>query len=268
MFRHLSRLTAFIDNFLVLAENIGFLSAVYLFAYGKFTSRNLKANLKFCGREFIFRGKKDRGVLSHLFSDGYRIIPSASHKIEYIVDCGANIGVETLKFRYFNPNAHIIAVEADPVNFNVLRENFENDDKVVALNKGVWPVRTKLTLKRGVSAEATQVEPSSEHGEIEAIPISEIMSVYNLPRIDILKLDIEGAEEALFSKGIEEWIGKVNAIIFECNPDEAPNGVRRLVEALGNEEFKTYISGENIIIIKNATGWTLGRFIFFDKVKS
>jgi hypothetical protein len=70
-------------------------------------------------RRVCFRGKMG-GVLSHYYSPGYRILDTTTNPVRVIIDAGANIGDETLRFRHFHPEAEIVAIEPDSGNFAVL----------------------------------------------------------------------------------------------------------------------------------------------------
>jgi FkbM family methyltransferase len=80
----------------------------------------------------------------------------------------------------------------------------------------------KLRVIKGASAEAFHVEEvddESEAGDVEAVSISSIVSRYSFDEIDILKMDIEGAGNEVFSSpDVESWIDRVKVLIFEC-PD-------------------------------------------------
>ena len=62
--------------------------------------------------------------------------------------------------------------------------------------------------------------------EVDAITMSQILLKNDFKNIDILKIDIEGAERYIFDESSKDWIDKVNVIIFliinlsflSCNP--------------------------------------------------
>ena len=76
----------------------------------------------------------------------------------------------------------------------------------------------KLKVQRGVTHEGYRVtEATDQDYDLEAVTIEQLMNDHELPRIDILKLDIEGAEYHLFARNFESWIDKIQVIIFECD---------------------------------------------------
>jgi FkbM family methyltransferase len=113
--------------------------------------------------------------------------------VQYIIDAGANIGDETLRFRHFHPQAAIVAVEPAAENYAVLARNFRDDPQVKTVCRGLWPTAAKLAVERGATAEGYRVrEVDGEDFDIEAVTIEQLMRDHGFPRIDILKLDIEG----------------------------------------------------------------------------
>lgn len=246
-------------------DAMSLISAVKIFLSRSSTLRSI---LVF-GQTFYYRGTIDKGVVSHFYKTGYVISENNSKKkISYIIDAGANIGDETLRFRIHNPNAMIIAIEPSRANFEVLRKNFENDTKVELINKGLWSKECNLKIKQiSNSYESFTVEETTEkeNGDtiISAITVDQIMSNYNIHEIDILKLDIEGAERELFTSECKNWFPKVNCFIFEVS-DLNQCITQSLYKNL-KDEYNSFISGENIVLIRKSTDWNFKNVIGFDK---
>jgi hypothetical protein len=56
---------------------------------------------------------------------------------------------------------------------------------------------------------------------------------FDIPRLDILKIDIEGAEEALFLKNPEAWLDRVNWLIIEIHTESILNVIARILKEHG-----------------------------------
>ena len=69
------------------------------------------------------------------------------------------------------------------------------------------------------------------------------------------KVDIEGGETRLFSKGIDKWLGKVEAVVVECHGSAAQETVHA---ALPSPTWTHSVSGENDVFIR-ATAPFLGK---------
>ena len=207
---------------------------------------------------FTFRGRTDQGVLSHLYKDGIRVVDNESKCIRTILDCGANIGVETLRFRLHHPHAEILAVEADPANFRLLEANCRNSKRVTPLNSAVWSCDTQLYLQKSPDGnpESSAVSEAATGSAVRAYCIESLMKSRGWPEIDILKLDIEGAEHAIFS-GNTEWLARVNCLIFEVPDSDKPGTLQLMFEKLRNQKWNGIAIGENLVLLRNRLPWSV-----------
>jgi FkbM family methyltransferase len=114
-----------------------------------------------------------------------------------ILDIGANIGLASLFFLRRYPRARVIAVEPDPDNFALARDNLRPFARRCTLVRGaLWSHTTRLTLRPGAAPWATQVVPGD--GAVPAFSLDDLLARFGLPFVDLLKIDIEGAEEEVF----------------------------------------------------------------------
>ena len=244
-------------------ENFGLVSATRLFIYSrsKPIPSGVSLPVRRLRRSIVFRGKTDKGVLSHFFNLGYRIRDSAENPVRVIVDAGANIGVETLRFRHFHPDARIVAIEADSGNFAVLSRNVGSDVKIALINCGLWSHKCRLHVIAGESAEAFRAEEVTgdpQPNDVDAVSIPSIMQLFGFDEIDILKMDIEGAEYQVFSSpDVESWIGRVKVLIFECPDADRAGATQKIFEKIAGLDFACHIHGECLVLIRNDTGWKL-----------
>lgn len=173
---------------------------------------------------------------------------------EVIIDGGANIGLFSVLMKNKFPNCQIIAIEPDPENYDVLKENLTNYNLVSIENKGVWDSDRRLKVyDKYDSGKWAMVVEEDKEGSVEGVSISNIMSNYSLTRIDVLKLDIETSEKYVFSKNFEDWLPKTKMIIIELHDWMEEGCSKPFFEAI-NKSIKSYqyiCSGENTIIINN-----------------
>ncbi len=167
-----------------------------------------------------------------------------------IIDCGANVGLSAVWFANTYPDAKIIAIEPDPNNFLSLQNNTRYYPNIVCLNKAVWPYETSVTVcDQGTGSWSLQTMEAKKVGDndIDAISISTLMAQFNIKFIDILKIDIEGAEKELFSQNYEPWLSKTGLIAIELhdNIDESISSV--FYNAISGRKYKMYQNGENLI---------------------
>lgn len=210
---------------------------------------------------FLYRGYSDYGVMAHFYEEGYAIRSETQEAIQWIFDCGANIGDETVKFALRHPSAKILAVEPQSGNCSLLRRNVEQfGSRVIVTQAGIWPKDSRLRVVSGRTNEGfTVVEDAS--GSIEGRSIASLMQELEADRIDILKLDCEGAEYGLFCGAPETWISRVNCIIMEVADHEMPGTMQAMFTALAEQglSFNFHICGENIVGIRKGAPLRLTR---------
>lgn len=183
-----------------------------------------------------------------------------------IIDCGANIGLATIFFKSKYPESSIVSIEPERANFLLLEKNLEHYDKVFLVNKGVWSKKTRLyiTNPSGDSIEfhTEEITPELEsrpdfdnESAIETIGIDDAWQSAGgkecSPYIDLLKVDVEGAEADIFSKNYETWLPQTRTIIIELHGAHCSEIVRT---ALSKYHFKEQcISGSGVAIFTNET---------------
>jgi FkbM family methyltransferase len=116
-----------------------------------------------------------------------------------ILDCGANVGIASLYFKRHYPRAVITAFEADPNLAAICRRNLEanagGDADVQAA--AVWTAAGEIEfIAEGSDSGAIALLEPSVKGRRVGVPAVRLRDWLREP-IDLLKLDIEGAELAV-----------------------------------------------------------------------
>jgi len=161
---------------------------------------------------------------------------------DIVLDCGANIGVFT-RSALFRGAKLVVAIEPSPPNVESLRRTFAHeiaDGRVIVYPKGVWDRVDELDLtvsEGGTMSGGSVVLAPGEHmtGKVK-VPLTTIdlmVAELGLPRVDFIKMDIEGAEKNAI-RGGAETIRKFHprmALSTEHLPDDAV-AIPRTVEAI------------------------------------
>jgi len=177
------------------------------------------------GEEATLRGgTSDVLVFRELFLENcYRGAIEAVRRSEdrlRILDCGANIGLfAVLCARHF-ASPSVVCVEPDPGNLEMLRTNVANlraEVKTVPAfmggcnglgylhdsGMGEWGFQLSRIPVAGV-------QPAS------ILDVPSLMKLVGWEKIDLLKMDIEGAEAEVFANN-EDWVDLVDSILVEIH---------------------------------------------------
>ena len=217
---------------------------------------HLSLLLKQNGRRISLRANtSDIKCLEKVFIDREYRLPSEINprfniNPRLIIDAGANIGMASLYFSREFPNAKIYAIEPDEENFKLLRKNCEGIPNIKPMLGALWPSHTNLQIvDPSVDNWLFTVRAASEvQGSVNAITVPDILAESGMERIDLLKLDIEGAEFELFSESCEGWLPKINVIVIELHDRFQKQCGRAFYSQISRRPFSQEISGENIFV--------------------
>jgi FkbM family methyltransferase len=116
-------------------------------------------------------------------------------KGDIIIDAGAFTGDYTIfAAKKAGKEGKVIAFEPDFKNREILFKNIKKErlENVTVIPKGLWSKRTTLNFN---SLDGLHSNLDKEGNiTIEVTPLDEEINKLNLPKIDIIKMDIEGAE--------------------------------------------------------------------------
>jgi len=190
---------------------------------------------------YMFYIPRERELLLHL----------VMHKGEIFVDVGANVGYYSLKIakEYSSEGVTIIAIEAHPGNYNALSKNIElnNFRCITAINKAVSDHKGIVTLYERVDPrnrirsefyslsnsfihESNFVRPEGGSLEIECDTLDNILGEH---RVDVMKIDIEGAEVSAL-EGASSILKRLRKIIVEVHG----SNFDKVMQILNTHDFK------------------------------
>jgi FkbM family methyltransferase len=169
-----------------------------------------------------------------------------------IIDCGANVGYTSAYLLSRFPSSHVVAVEPSPSNFRLLTRNLAPyGERVTLVESAVWshPVGLKLSRTqfrdgREWTHHVEECQPD-EVPEMQATTIPALLADSGFARIFVLKVDIEGAESAVFAGDCETWLPRVDNIAIELH-DDSPLGPASPIfhRAIRDRPYEVSHSGE------------------------
>jgi FkbM family methyltransferase len=155
-----------------------------------------------------------------------------------ILDCGANVGLASLFFKRRYPAARIIAYEADPALCAIASRNLSANGAadVELVNAAVWTSVDRVTFRaEGTDSGMIDGLAGAVEGPAVDVPGVRLRDILARERVDLLKLDIEGAEDAVLAD-CEPVLDRVRAIVmdlheFDPSSRQAPRVLERLTRA-------------------------------------
>ena len=145
-----------------------------------------------------------------------------------ILDCGANIGIASTYFKRRYPLARITAFEADPSLAAMCRRNLiaNGDTDVEVKASAVWTSNGTIEFVcEGTDSGAVASLETSVTGARQQVPADRLRDWLDDP-IDLLKLDVEGAELPVL-EDCRDRLDRVRAItidLHEFNPATRQTG--------------------------------------------
>lgn len=190
----------------------------------------------------------DLDVFQQVFVEEEYLFP-LDQEPEIIVDAGANIGLASIYYALAYPDAKIIAIEPEESNYTLLKENIRSYPNIVPIQRALWHIPVPLKIANPRDGKfAFRVEASGKETDLPSITMGELMALYDLPFIDILKMDIEGAEKEVFSGQID-WLSRIGVIAIELHDHIKTGCSRAFYSAVSPFVDREEKKGENLFIV-------------------
>lgn len=190
----------------------------------------------------IFKKKQDAKELN--------LIQSLVKPGNNVLDIGANIGFYTNIFsELVGLNGNVFAFEPEPINFKYLQQNCKGLTNVKLNNQAVsdktGTLKIYLSKMLNVDHRTYKIDDYSEIKEIDAITIDEYLKANSNPKIDFIKMDIQGFEMSAL-KGMLQTLKNNRGVkaISELWPyglQKAGSSAIEMVELLNSEGFNIYL---------------------------
>ena len=166
-----------------------------------------------------------------LMDEVYRL-PFPSQQPDVLVDLGANIGLTSVFYdRTLHPRS-IIAVEPDPSNAKLVRENLAGLPAVV-FQAAVGPHDGTARFSTNRESNLGSLSSNSSGIEVPVMSMDSVLKSVPEGANILVKLDIEGGEEELLQANTE-WLSRVDGLIVEFHPDRVDYpGLIRVLQTAG-----------------------------------
>ena len=145
-----------------------------------------------------------------------------------VLDIGANIGWYTLTAASkIGPEGHVLAFEPEPSSFSLLSKSiklnlFKNALPVAEAVSDTIEPQTLHLSRTNLGAHSMVSRVGGESVTVPSTTLDKVLSRYEIQHVDLLKIDVEGAEPRAIMGG-PECLRKTDHVIMEWNSKEWEN---------------------------------------------
>ncbi|OGM92358.1 hypothetical protein A2755_01160 [Candidatus Wolfebacteria bacterium RIFCSPHIGHO2_01_FULL_48_22] len=194
-------------------------------------------------------GMADRWILNEVVLRNTYFPPEFSLPDDSVmVDIGAHIGTFALLAAKKYPKGRVFACEPNPDNFAMLVENVRINGfhNLKAINKAVADTSGTRTffINKDDSDRHTLVKDFAVHEHdsltVETISMNDLMRDEHIERVDLLKIDCEGAEYEILNEKNGQFLDRTRQIIIEIHNLDAAHSKKDLIAWIEKKGFRVY----------------------------
>ena len=171
----------------------------------------------------------DLPILYEIFTqDVYHLRKLMLPEQAVVFDVGAHIGSFSAAVHSRFADAHITAFEPHPDNFAYLQKNAPF---ALCINKAI--AGSAGTVHLGDHEASSSYALSDSGIAVEAVTLGSYIA--QVPRVDLLKVDVEGVEKEIFEHLEPDMLAKVEKVMMEIHPPHKKEWFVALLEKAGFE---------------------------------
>jgi FkbM family methyltransferase len=157
-----------------------------------------------------------------------------------LLDLGANIGMASLWLSKKYAFTEVIAMEPDQTNAELVRDNFRlNSINGQVVQAAIGPYDGTGRFK---SSQISNLGKLSDNGSpVQVFSVEAIIKKFSVSRFALIKIDIEGGEQALF-EGPTKWLERTDAMIMEIHPEIDSDRLIKRVRSQGFDYIPAHLS--------------------------
>lgn len=171
---------------------------------------------------------------------------------DVILDIGGHIGSFTTKAASKCTKGKIYTFEPTPETFSILSENVKDFKNVTVLGIAIsdHSGTQQIYLSEDNPAENSLFRKTDKQVDVKLMTLRDFFSKFDVKRVNLMKLDCEGAEYAIVTSSINELKNKVEKIVMEVHEPEyfnvpSEHSIKSLLELLRSNGFEVSFRREN-----------------------
>jgi FkbM family methyltransferase len=138
-----------------------------------------------------------------------------------VIDFGAGYGEEAIYLAYHSAGVKYFGVEPQPAIYECLANTFKDSDEEYIASPYVVSNRATVRFVTQFSY-ASVAEVRNGYMEVPTLTWTEFLERYNIKVIDLIKMNIEGAEKELISNITD--FGMIKRFVISCHDFRSKNG--------------------------------------------
>lgn len=195
---------------------------------------------------WIRAGSSDHEVLHQLLVN-QELEVELSPTPRRIIDGGANFGGASLCFAHQWPAAEIVAIELERRNFELARANCAGVPTIAVRHAALWGSSGRVGIANpDADAHSFRAEVTDTVGGVRAYRVGELLDELGWDAVDLLKLDIEGAERQVLLDG-PSWLPRVRHLLVELHDRFEPGCTEAFHAVVRSEEWEVRAQGEYLL---------------------
>ena len=205
---------------------------------------------------FVYR-PLDTPIVDSIFRGEEYRLPIENFHPKLILDCGGNIGCAAVYFANKYPTAQIYTIEPEEDNFLLLKHNTVFYDNIHPLKSALWDKETFIRVEDrgfGIAGFMTIETTADDPAAFSTVTVSKLLTESDFDEIDLLKIDIEGAEKEVFGAAdVDEWLPKVTVLVIELHDRMKRGCSYEFFKAVSKYHWFFTFRGENLIFIRESS---------------
>ncbi len=197
---------------------------------------------------------EDAAIINSIFRFQEYALPIQNFQPKLIIDCGGNIGCSAVYFANRYPDAQIYSIEPEKNHVKLLQFNTILYDNIHVIAAALWNKETFIRVEDkgfGDLGWMTFETTADDAAALKTVTISKILAESGFDEIDLLKVDIEGAEKEVFgAPDVDSWLSKVKVLTIELHDRMKRGCSKAFFNAIAKYDWHFELRGENLIFMR------------------